>query len=216
VNWSWVLAFGVLACAGAGFGVAAGFLKFQESSSHTDVIAASNRCRPPRTAPPHCCPISRTRSNNSWGAAKALLTGTFRDSYTSLTKDVVIPGAKQKQISAEASVSGGGVGVFRAASRGCAGICQPAGDRRHGCTYRYCVLCPGDGGQDRRPLVDLRLPTGVMMSRKLPDILAVTTAVTAAAVRLDDRDARRARGQPATQRRRGRQCLHRAAPSGLH
>jgi hypothetical protein len=37
-------------------------------------------------------------------AAKALLTGTFRDSYTSLTKDVVIPGAKQKQISAAASV----------------------------------------------------------------------------------------------------------------
>jgi Mce-associated membrane protein len=38
------------------------------------------------------------------GAAKELLTGTFRDSYTSLTNNVVIPGAKQKQISAEASV----------------------------------------------------------------------------------------------------------------
>ena len=38
------------------------------------------------------------------GAARDLLTGEFRDSYTSLTNDVVIPGAKEKQISAVASV----------------------------------------------------------------------------------------------------------------
>ncbi|PRC52010.1 hypothetical protein C6A85_61100, partial [Mycobacterium sp. ITM-2017-0098] len=38
------------------------------------------------------------------GAARELLTGEFRDSYTSLTNDVVIPGAKEKQIAAIASV----------------------------------------------------------------------------------------------------------------
>ncbi len=38
------------------------------------------------------------------GGARDLLTGDFRDSYTSLTNDVVIPGAKQKQISAVATV----------------------------------------------------------------------------------------------------------------
>jgi Mce-associated membrane protein len=32
------------------------------------------------------------------------LTGEFQDSYTSLTNDVVIPGAKEKQIAAVASV----------------------------------------------------------------------------------------------------------------
>ena len=37
-------------------------------------------------------------------AARALLTGDFRDQYTSLINDVVIPGAKQKQITAVASV----------------------------------------------------------------------------------------------------------------
>jgi Mce-associated membrane protein len=37
-------------------------------------------------------------------SARDLLTGEFRDSYTSLINDVVIPGAKQKQISAVASV----------------------------------------------------------------------------------------------------------------
>jgi Mce-associated membrane protein len=40
------------------------------------------------------------------GSARDLLSGAFRDSYTSLTNDVVIPGAKQKQISAVATVPG--------------------------------------------------------------------------------------------------------------
>jgi len=38
------------------------------------------------------------------GAARDRLAGNFRDSYTSLTRDVVIPGSKQKQISAVATV----------------------------------------------------------------------------------------------------------------
>jgi Mce-associated membrane protein len=38
-------------------------------------------------------------------AASAMLTGSFKDSYTQLTNDVVIPGAKQKQIASVASVS---------------------------------------------------------------------------------------------------------------
>ena len=37
-------------------------------------------------------------------AAKSRLTGNFLDAYTKLTNDVVIPGAKQKQISAVANV----------------------------------------------------------------------------------------------------------------
>jgi Mce-associated membrane protein len=37
-------------------------------------------------------------------SARDLLTGEFRDSYTGLINDVVIPGAKEKQISAVASV----------------------------------------------------------------------------------------------------------------
>jgi Mce-associated membrane protein len=36
--------------------------------------------------------------------ARNLLSGDFRDQYTSLINDVVIPGAKEKQISAVASV----------------------------------------------------------------------------------------------------------------
>jgi Mce-associated membrane protein len=36
--------------------------------------------------------------------ARSLMTGEFRDQYTSLINDVVIPGAKEKRISAVASV----------------------------------------------------------------------------------------------------------------
>lgn len=38
------------------------------------------------------------------GAARDRLTGEFKDSYTSLTHDVMIPGSKQKHISAVANV----------------------------------------------------------------------------------------------------------------
>lgn len=41
-------------------------------------------------------------------AARDRLTGAFRDSYTSLTNDVVIPGAKEKKISATATVPSAG------------------------------------------------------------------------------------------------------------
>ncbi|EUA40492.1 hypothetical protein I549_4373 [Mycobacterium avium subsp. avium 2285 (R)] len=37
-------------------------------------------------------------------AARELLTGPFKESYTSLTNDVVIPAAKEKQVSAVATV----------------------------------------------------------------------------------------------------------------
>lgn len=41
-------------------------------------------------------------------AARGRLTGTFLNSYTQLTHDVVIPGAQQKQISAVATVPAAG------------------------------------------------------------------------------------------------------------
>lgn len=44
--------------------------------------------------------------DNDLGSARDRLTGAFRDSYTELINDVVIPGAKQKRISAIATVPG--------------------------------------------------------------------------------------------------------------
>lgn len=43
----------------------------------------------------------------SLNAASDRLTGSFRDSYLELVRDIVIPGAKQQQISANAAVAAG-------------------------------------------------------------------------------------------------------------
>jgi len=104
VNWSRLLVFGLLPALVLGLAVAAGFLKFQESSSHTDEIAGIESVQAAKDGTTALLSYKPDSVEQQLGAAKALLTGTFRDSYTSLTKDVVIPGAKLKQISAAASV----------------------------------------------------------------------------------------------------------------
>jgi Mce-associated membrane protein len=104
VNWSRALAFGVLPALALGLAVAAGVLKFQESSSRTDEIARTESVQAAKDSTAVLLSYKPDSVDQQLGAAKELLTGNFRDSYTSLTNDVVIPGAKQKQISAEASV----------------------------------------------------------------------------------------------------------------
>jgi Mce-associated membrane protein len=104
VNWSRLLAFGVVPALALGLAVVAGFLKFQESSSRTDEIARIESVQAAKDSTIALLSYKPDSVDQQLGAAKELLTGNFRDSYTSLTNDVVIPGAKQKQISAEASV----------------------------------------------------------------------------------------------------------------
>ena len=104
VNWSRVLAFGVLPVLALGLAVAAGFLKFQESSSSADELARIESVQAAKDSTTTLLSYKPDSVEQQLGAGKELLTGTFRDSYTSLTNDVVIPGAKQKQISAAASV----------------------------------------------------------------------------------------------------------------
>ena len=55
-------------------------------------------------APSRCCPTPRTRSNSNSTTRAICSPATSSTSYTSLINDVVIPGAKQQQISAVATV----------------------------------------------------------------------------------------------------------------
>ncbi len=104
VNWSRLLVFGLLPALVLGLAVAAGFLKLQESSSRADEMARIESVQAAKDSTTALLSYKPDSVEQQLGAAKDLLTGNFRDSYTSLTHDVVIPGAKQKQISAEASV----------------------------------------------------------------------------------------------------------------
>ena len=165
INWSRVFAFGVLPAAGAAAGAGRGLPEVEGQFGRATARShASSRCRPPRTARSRCCRTSPTPWSSSSARARDLLTGDFRDSYTSLTNDVVIPGAKQKQISAVATVPA---------------VASVSADPRHavvlvfvnqtvivgtGRADRHRVQCAGDAGQGRRPLADLQVRPGVSVT----------------------------------------------------
>ena len=95
-----VLPIVVLAVAGgAGY---AKYLQARHQSVNTARIESVAAARDITTAM-----LSYTPDNASatLGAAREKMTGPLLDSYTSLIDDVVIPGAKQKQISAAATVA---------------------------------------------------------------------------------------------------------------
>lgn len=104
VNWSRVFAFGVLPGLALVLAMAAGFLKWQDNSVRDGEIARTGSVQAAKDSTVALLSYKPDTVEQQLGAARDLLTGDFRDSYTSLTNDVVIPGAKQKQISAVAAV----------------------------------------------------------------------------------------------------------------
>jgi len=104
VRWKSVVSYGLLPALTLMLAMAAGYLKFVDGSSRDSHLA---RTQSVQAATEGTIAILSYHSNtveNDLAAAQDRLTGTFRDSYASLTHDVVIPGAKQKQISAQARV----------------------------------------------------------------------------------------------------------------
>ena len=104
IAWSRVLAFGMLPAVALLIASAAAFLKWEDSSSREDDTARIESVQAARDSTIALLSYRPDTVEKDLGAARERLTGNFRDSYTSLTHDVVIPGAKQKQISAVATV----------------------------------------------------------------------------------------------------------------
>jgi Mce-associated membrane protein len=100
-----VVAFGVLPGMALLLALAAAFLKWQDSSIRDSDIARVESVQTARDSTIALLSYRAHTVDEQLTAARGLLTGQFRDSYTSLTRDVVIPGATQKQISAAASVA---------------------------------------------------------------------------------------------------------------
>ncbi len=99
-----MLAYGVLPALALVLAAAAGFLKWQDNSVRNAEIARIESVQAARDSTIALLSYKPDTVEQQLGAARDLLTGDFRDSYTSLTNDVVIPGAKEKQISAVATV----------------------------------------------------------------------------------------------------------------
>ena len=97
-------AYGVLPALALVLAMGAGFLKWQDSSVRNDDLAESESVQTAKSATVQLLSYSPDTVDRDLGSASDLLTGEFKNSYTSLIADVVIPGARQKHISAVATV----------------------------------------------------------------------------------------------------------------
>jgi Mce-associated membrane protein len=86
---------------------AAGYFKYQDAvAAETERVRAQS-VQIATEATIDLLSYTPDTAETKLNAASARLTGSFRDSYLSLVHDVVIPGAKQKRISANATVPAG-------------------------------------------------------------------------------------------------------------
>ena len=104
IQWARVFAFGVLPAAALLLALGAGYLKWMDNTVRNSETARIESVQAAKDSTIALLSYKPDTVEQQLGAARDLLTGDFRDSYTSLTHDVVIPGAKQKQISAVATV----------------------------------------------------------------------------------------------------------------
>jgi Mce-associated membrane protein len=104
IDWPRLMVYVVVPAAALLLALAAGFLKWQDSTARDDATARIESARAAKDSTIALLSYQPNTVEQQLGAARDLVTGDFRDAYTQLTHDVVIPGAKQKQISAAASV----------------------------------------------------------------------------------------------------------------
>src|SRR5258708_28515852 len=105
IAWSRVLAYGVLPGLALLLALAAGYFKWGDGSSN-EVARARNESV--RVASEDAVALLSYRADSvakDLGAASERLTGNFKDAYSALIREVVIPGAKEKHISAGAKVN---------------------------------------------------------------------------------------------------------------
>ena len=104
VRWSRASVYAVLPALALLLASAAGFLKWQDGSAREAAVARTESVRAATESTIALLSYKPDTVEKDLNAARSRLTGSFLNAYTSLTHDVVIPGAKQKQISAVATV----------------------------------------------------------------------------------------------------------------
>lgn len=84
----------------------AGYLKWEDGSGRAAALARTESVRAATEGTVALLSYRPDTVEKDLDAARSKLTGTFLNAYTQLTHDVVIPGSKQKKISAVATVPG--------------------------------------------------------------------------------------------------------------
>ncbi|MEN4476909.1 hypothetical protein [Mycolicibacterium cosmeticum] len=98
-----IVTYGLLPALALIMAVAAGYLKYLDVSSRNLEIARSRSIYAATDGTIAMLSYRPDTAERDLTGAQDRLTGSFRDSYARLTRDVVIPGAKEKQISAQAT-----------------------------------------------------------------------------------------------------------------
>jgi Mce-associated membrane protein len=104
INWSRVLAFGVLPVLALVIALGAGFLKWQDAWVRGSRGAGIESVAAAKDSTVALLSYQPDTVDKELKAARDRLTGVFKDSYTQLIQDVVIPGARKQHISAVATV----------------------------------------------------------------------------------------------------------------
>jgi Mce-associated membrane protein len=105
IAWSRVVAYGVLPGFALLLALAAGYFKWVDDSGNDVARARTESVRVASEDAVALLSYKPDTVDRDLGAARERLTGEFKDAYTALTREVVIPGAKEKHISAAAKVN---------------------------------------------------------------------------------------------------------------
>jgi Mce-associated membrane protein len=104
IPWARVLAFGVLPSLVLVLSVAAAWLKWHDASARVSQTASIESVAAAKDSAVAMLSYQPESVEKDLGAAQGRLTGSFKTSYAQLIHDVVIPGAKQRHISAVATI----------------------------------------------------------------------------------------------------------------
>lgn len=104
LRWGRAIAFGLLPAILLLAAAAAGYLKWRDATARDADLARGASVQAAKEGTVSMLSYQPDTVDRDLEAARKLLTGEFQNSYTSITHDVVIPGAKQKRISAVATV----------------------------------------------------------------------------------------------------------------
>jgi Mce-associated membrane protein len=103
-RWMRVLVIGLLPGLALCLAMFGGYLKWIQMSAHEAQAARAESVQAATEGSIALLSYSAESVESDLGAARERLTGSFKDSYSSLIDDVVIPGSKERLISADASV----------------------------------------------------------------------------------------------------------------
>jgi Mce-associated membrane protein len=105
IAWKRVLAYGVLPGLALALALGAGYLKWLGGSTHDPAALRAETIRIGSDDAVALLSYKADSVEKDLGAARERLTGDFKEAYSELTRQVVIPGAKEKHISAVAKTA---------------------------------------------------------------------------------------------------------------